>query len=724
MVEQKRHPGPWLTYWRKIVRFDAGKLEPWLALRNTAGVLVPLAAGIVSGKPLSGLAASLGALQVAYSDGHDPYPSRGKRMLLSSLLCSVAVLAGVLASKHHVLAVVLVSIWAFGAGMAVAFGESAESLGVVSLVTLVVFAGAPAARTQAGALDPALLAFAGGLLQTALSLAFWPIQRYAPEHRAIAQFYQELARKVTAHVDPEHPLDVGSETAGTQWVLASLSGDRTDEAEHYVFLVNQAERIRLSLLVLGRLRRRLSHTDEGAADVNELLAFLRIASKLLALIADSLRGGQAPSSVTELLRSLDSAAARYRGRRKSQLASVLSLSRAASVQMDALSGQLRAAVDLAMTLTSGGGLKAGLGSLAPWKPRIQDNVVEKFRANLTLRSPAFRHALRLVLSLAVGEVLALSIARGRTYWLPMTVVLVLKPEFAETLSRGLLRIAGTMAGLLIATELFHLVPFSSVSLLTMIACSFFLMRWIGPANYGVFAAAVSAMIVLLSVLTGATPREVISQRGLMTLLGGSIGLAGYLIWPTWERTQVRETLAALLDAYRRYFKVTLRAYDPAASQDPTLLSNARVAARLARSNAETSLARLRAEPGTPAKLANMVSSMLASSHRFAYAVMGMEGSASLPLTAGQWEELSRFEQDVELSLELLACQLRAGKVHLPQVPDLRERHHELLQTLIASAKGGELLAHDADQIINSLNTLKEQIFRWIGKQRALATEPV
>src|SRR6185312_7150545 len=183
-----------------------------------------------------------------------------------------------------------------------------------------IFAGAPAARTQAGAIDSALLAFAGGLLQTALSLAFWPIQRYAPERRAIAQFYQELAHKVTAHVDPEHPLDVSTETAGTQWVLSSLAGDHSDEAERYVFLLNQAERIRLSLLVLGRLRRRLSRTGESAIEMKELLVFLRIASRLLALIGGSLRSGETPSSAPELLRSLDSAADPYRQGRKSQSA--------------------------------------------------------------------------------------------------------------------------------------------------------------------------------------------------------------------------------------------------------------------------------------------------------------------------------------------------------------------------------------------------------------------
>jgi len=42
----------------------------------------------------------------------------------------------------------------------------------------------------------------------------------------------------------------------------------------------------------------------------------------------------------------------------------------------------------------------------------------------------------------------------------MTIVLVLKPEFAVTFSRGVLRIAGTMVGLLLATALFHFCRFT------------------------------------------------------------------------------------------------------------------------------------------------------------------------------------------------------------------------------------------------------------------------
>jgi len=53
-------------------------------------------------------------------------------------------------------------------------------------------------------------------------------------------------------------------------------------------------------------------------------------------------------------------------------------------------------------------------------------------------------------------------------------------------TRGVLRITGTILGLLLATVLFHFLPIHVATEIIMIGVFTFLMRWIGPANYGVF----------------------------------------------------------------------------------------------------------------------------------------------------------------------------------------------------------------------------------------------
>ena len=196
-------------------------MEPWIALRNALGVAIPLAVGIAIGMPLGGLAVASGALNVSYSDGHDPYKGRARRMLASSALCAVAVMAGGLVGHHNIAAVALITVWAFGSGMAIALGATGESLAVISLVVLIIYSAqtlTPERAVQAGA-----LAFAGGLMQMVLSLALWPVQAYEPERRALANLYLTLGRAASS---PAQLMKAPPPAQASTEAQAALAGPR------------------------------------------------------------------------------------------------------------------------------------------------------------------------------------------------------------------------------------------------------------------------------------------------------------------------------------------------------------------------------------------------------------------------------------------------------------------------------------------------------------------
>ena len=135
----------------------------------------------------------------------------------------------------------------------------------------------------------------------------------------------------------------------------------------------------------------------------------------------------------------------------------------------------------------------------------------------------------------------------------MTIAIVLKPDFTATFTRGILRILGTFIGLLLATALFHSLHTGVASDIALIAVFAFILRSIGPANYGIFVTALSAFVVLLIAVTGVDPKPVIAARALNTAIGGAFALAAYWLWPTWEQTKARPVLADLIEAYRNYF---------------------------------------------------------------------------------------------------------------------------------------------------------------------------
>ena len=695
--------GSWVALWRNLLRFEAHKISPSIGLRNALGVFLPLAiAAVVNALP-QGVAAATGALNVAFSDGQDAYGQRSRRMLAASVMVGLAVATGSLSGAHPWTAVMVAGSCAFAAGMLVVLGNAAADIGVVTTVVVVIFAAQP--RPVEDSLRYGLLAFLGGLFQTALALALWPIRRYRPERRALGDLFLEMVKMAA---NPPRGLQAAQSTLQetlARNALTSLSGDHSLEGERYRSLASQAERIRLTLLLLARLRTRVARDDPDHPAVAALSAATLAASRALEDIGHALQDG---GRVNPYDGSLDlELEAEVKG--SSFMAALL---RDANRQLAALAGQIRAAVEL--TNTPHGVEALGPREAAqPWRDRAA-RLLAILRANITLESTAFRHALRLSICVALGDGLARGLGWDRSYWVPMTTAIVLKPDFSSTFTRGVLRLLGTFLGLLLATALFHLFHPDIRAQVFLIGLFTFLVRCFGPANYGFLAVAITGYVVLLFGIAGMAPKAVIASRGWNTMVGGIIALTAYWLWPTWERTQVSEALARMLDADRLYFRAIREAYVHIERSFVVELDSARQSARLARSNAEASVDRLRGEPGITREAVEILSALLANSHRLANAVMALDAGIASSPPAPARAAFRTFADHVELTLYYLAAGLRGSPLKRSQLPDLRAGHQALERS------GGPLLERyalvniETDRVTNSLNTLSEDVVRWLA----------
>ena len=704
-------PTKWAAFWQTVTRFQADKVTPWIALRNAIGMAVPLAAGVALGTPGGGLIACTGALNVSFSDSSAPYTQRARRMFGASVLVAIAVFVGALYGSSPAILVAVTAVWAFAAGILVALGSTAADMGVVSLVTLVVFS-AQSMTTQAAAFS-GLLALAGGLLQTLLALTLWPVNRYEPERRALGELYMELSRAACAPFNSSESPPASTQSTEAQVALSAPGADHSIEVERYRLLLSQAERARLSLLTLARLRARIGRESGTGLEVDILDRCFAICSALLDSIGKSLLAGKPAEEAPGQSQELKILAEQLRELCDKTSPLVKATVVDARSQVDALAGQLRAAVDLAAyALPQGEAAFKQREARQPWSLRL-GGTIATLRANLNLRSAAFRHAIRLAACMALGSGLAQSFAWRRPYWVPMTIAIVLKPDFTATFTRGVLRLAGTFLGLVLATELFHLLPASPGAHVALIALFAFLLRCFGPANYGILVTAVTAMVVVMFAVTGVPPAEVMSARGLNTVAGGAIALLAYWIWPTWEQTQVSEGMAQLLDAYRNYFRAIREGYLRADASPAPELDRTRLAGRLARSNLEASIDRLSVEPGVPAAGVNLLSGMLASSHRLAHAMMALEAGLSLSHPVPAREAFRTLANHIELTLYSLAAVLRGSALKREELPDLREDHHALVVSGDSRTERYALVNVETDRITNSLNTLSEELLVWV-----------
>lgn len=708
------HPTSLQTFWRALTQFDSNKIKLWMGLRNAVGIVLPLAVAVYLGHPGSGLIAATGALNVAVGDGVDSYRSRALRMVVASVLCALAVFIGALSARNGFIVIALSTLLAFAAGLLVSLGAAVENIATVSLVVFIVFS-AQSLVTPADAAWSGLIALGGGLVQTLLSIALWPIRGFQPERRIIADFYGELARAANLTPIPNDPALATAQSTQSLDAMSSLSGDHRIEAERLFMLINQAERIRITLFALGRSLVRLRREEGSERVVDSIERFLECASSVLSSVSHALQDETLPESASvcpkEVERAIEAVRQAEDDPSHSALQPYLTEGR---LQMDALAGQLRAALELARSASSAGEAAfAEREARTPWSLQLT-GWLATLKANLSLDSSSCRHAIRLALCIAIGDIIARGFSLPRSYWLAMTIALVLKPDFGNTVSRGVLRLAGTYTGLMLATVVFHFFAPSVPASVLAIGILSFIQRSLGLANYGILVTAISSLIVFLFSVAGIAPKDVIAARALNSTIGGALALAIYWVWPTRERTQAPHALAGLFDAYRLDFQAVARDYFDGRSIVPQELDRLRMNARRARSNVETSVDRLAAEPFTDPEQLRILNAILASARRFIHAVLAIEASLSPEPSAPPPEEFQAFAHDVEKTFFFLAARLRGSPVAPTSLPNLREDHHRLIHAGNNLERRKASLNIETDRMTNSLNTLSELVFRWVN----------
>jgi len=709
---------------RDAVRVDLTRLSFVTALRNAIGVVLPLALGAATGHLLEGLTVSTGALNVAFSDRPGPYRLRAAEMLLTGLGGALSVFVGSVTGSVNVLAVALTALWGFAAGLLVALGLAATQVGLTSVILLLVFGARPLSPERAAA--TAALLLGGAALQTALSVAAWPLRRFGPQRDALAAVFRQLTAYTRA---PEDAGDVPAATAeitAARTALAGLGGANNATEEALRTLLDEAERIRLVLLALDDSRRRRRERSGDEALAGQMSSVLDAAGDVLSALADGLDKGHPPADAAVPLRRIEAVAHGLRRSLKDMPRAGIRRVRmaAALARIDALSGQLRAAVE-----TVAGETPAGAEAAAreeekrPRALRFREPLAT-LRANLTLRSAACRHAARLACCVAAADALGRALALPRSYWIPLTAAIVLKPDFAATFTRGVVRVAGTLLGLVLITALVYALFGELPARIALVGVFMFAIRSLGPTNYGILVSAVTALVVVLTSFAGANPETTIVERGVYTLIGGAIALVAYAVWPTWERTQVSSILADSIEAYRRYFVAVMAGYVDPARRDPAVVDTTRQAARLARTNAEASVDRLRGEPSRSEDELDRADGVLVASHRLAHSILAFEaGLVGTPEPVAP-PELRAFVDDVGAMLGALVQALCDPSHLLRSLPNLRADQRALADLAKPEQErdGSEnpapndsyqlaVIISEADRVTDSVNTMTELMRR-------------
>lgn len=648
---------------RRFVQHVAASVEVAAArpdygqgLRAATVTVLPLLIGELTHHP--GLIwVALGGWLAAFADLGGSYQTRFAAMGTYTIAASVAFAAASILGMHPLLAVPALFAVALYATLVRYYGDTASTVGTVVLLSFCIGLGLPEPGLREAALRGALWA-CGGVLAMLVALGLWPLHPYKPARFAASHSYAALAHFVQAM------LQLGGEPSQERWhdmvraqrkavrealekARATLAAARhtrsgeTPRGEQLLVLYELAEQSLGELSGLSEALQRRAERGE-APPASEPLASLGDA---FAAIAAAVPANADPKPVADAEPRVEDEAAPLLRR----AARTARLAHSAAARLRDLSA--RPSLDA--------------------RRHLGGPPLRRLRDALSLSSFDLRHALRVATAVAAAQAAGEVLHLRRIHWITVTVVLLLQPYPGATTRKTLQRVGGTTIGAVAATLLSPLVhsPLWASALLFPLSMAAVALR---PLNYGLFAALVTPVFVLMAESTSPSGHLVFA-RILNTLIGGAVSLlAANFLWPSWEREQVPGHLAAVLEAERSYLRAVAQGHDARA------VAAARRQLGLAHANAEASFQRLLAEPNDPETI-EAIMSLLAWSRRLA-------GSANALWPALERERAGAADAQYAAALDQALAELADAAVHR-RAPAPREAPPE------GSALGPAMAAH-------------------------------
>ena len=185
----------------------------------------------------------------------------------------------------------------------------------------------------------------------------------------------------------------------------------------------------------------------------------------------------------------------------------------------------------------------------------QDYAAHIILDNITFSSATFKHALRVSLVCLLGYITSKYFSLGgHSYWVLLTIIVILKPGFSLSKQRNYQRLIGTIAGGIIGIIILSFIPNKTTQFIFLVVLMIGTYSFL-RLNYIVSVIFMTPYVLILFKFLGLGFRNVLQERVIDTLIGSSIAFAAsYVIFPTWEFEQVKENLQSVITANINYLK--------------------------------------------------------------------------------------------------------------------------------------------------------------------------
>lgn len=491
---------------------------PWgRAVRVAAVMTLPVAIGLLAGHAEVGLEIGIGTLPSVTSDRSGTYRSRVLRMTTAAVAAGVGSLLGGVASGHGAALGILLPTVVAGLAILVASIGSTSSAASLQLLVFVALADT-GMRTTSIWVQPALVLLGGGWALGVTALT-WLSHPRNVEREAVADVVDSIAALIVAPAAAA--TGAGSVAAARRGLTTTLTGaydavnslrlrePGRDRGTRYLLEVLHACTPLVEAAVsLTRERRPLPGAEKVAAAVADL--------------AVAVRQDRAPADLPDVA---DNSAARRALRR-------------------AL-GDVRAAV---MDAPRSPGLPTAMSDRERWQQLLD---------HARIGPGTLQIAVRVMLCIAVAEVVGEVAGLARSYWVVLTVAVVMKPDFGSVFARAVQRGAGTVVGAVLGVAVLSLVPRGPL-LLPFIAIFAALLPIAQVRNYGMFTTFLTPLVIISLDYGTGDGVTLLRDRVLDTVTGCAITLLlGFAIWPDTWRPRLGDRVARTVEAVADYCHLVL-----------------------------------------------------------------------------------------------------------------------------------------------------------------------
>jgi YccS/YhfK family integral membrane protein len=536
-------------------------------IRITLEIIIPAVVFSFLGDLETGLALSLGALCVSISDGPGPVIHKRNGMFLCNIFVFIsAFLTGMLNGNMLSLGL-LILLASFIFTMFSVYGSRATSVGFAALLIMILQMTKVIPPEQV--LKESLLILCGGLWYMSIALLFYKITPYRPAQRSLGHCIHETAKYLLIKSEMYNPKS-DPEKQYQKLLQQQINVNETQNAVRELLfknreLLKESTRTgRLLVLTFVDVVDLFEHIMATWYDYN-LLRKKYIATGILeeiSLIIKKIAGEmnnigeaiQANSSYKKefnLLNELTILKGKIDALPDKEntftLKKILVNLRNLGEKTDAILNYFNEDISA----------KGNLRSRKEYSRFVTHQKINwpVFKNNFTFESSIFRHSLRVMITCGAGFAVSKLFFHGHhSYWILMTIIIILKPAFSLTKKKNSDRLLGTIGGGIIGLLLLYLVHDKTVLFALII---FFMLGTytFKTLNYIVMVIFLTPYVLILFHFLGLGALNVASERLMDTAIGSALAaMASYFLFPQWESRQLQTYMANVLKANIHYLK--------------------------------------------------------------------------------------------------------------------------------------------------------------------------